>query len=61
MIDYYKELGHRYTSFTIQHAVAAAKESARKHQPSYWTGHDFEPHLWVVEAICWAFEVGGVR
>lgn len=61
MIDYYKELGHKYSSFTITHAVKAAKESAEMHKPSYYTGEDFEPHLWVVEAIAWALYIGGVR
>jgi hypothetical protein len=61
MTDFYKELGSKYTEFTITHAIAAAKESAAKHKPQYYTGDDFEPHLWVVEAICWALKIGGIE
>lgn len=61
MIDYHKELGSRYTHFCIDQAVRAAKASAKQHQPSYYTGDDFEPHLWVVEAIAFAFRLGRIE
>lgn len=60
-IELHKALGGKYTEFTITHAIAAAREAAAKHKPKYYTGKDFEPHLWVVEAICWALDAGGLR
>lgn len=34
-----------------EQAVEIAKRQAKAHQPSYYTGDDFEPHEQVIQAI----------
>jgi ABC-type amino acid transport substrate-binding protein len=61
MVDYHLELGNKYSGLVIDLAVETAKAGAKKWPPGYYTGDDFEPHLWVVGSICEALWLAGMR
>jgi hypothetical protein len=55
----YIALAGKYGPATVDAAVKVAKEQAANYHESYITGNNFEPHTWVVAAICEGFKVGG--
>ena len=47
----YTILEQHYTPSRIQYALSIARGAARYYPEGYWTP-EFEPHLWIVLAIC---------
>lgn len=55
-IAYKNELEETYKKKSLRIALDICKSCAETYLESYYTGPDFEPHPWVLAAVCEALE-----